>query len=88
MMAALISTDTKSLMEQHLVALRAYARRLLLIGEALTTQEEDDKSNRLREFMTIGTSLKLTQNELVALLYRGLFDTKRGCGCPRCQARQ
>ena len=80
--------DPKDLMDEHLEALKGYAARVFGRGEALNAREEDDRAARVQEFLAIGTSYELTEKELVRLLYRSLFGTKRGCGCAGCKARR
>jgi hypothetical protein len=86
-MSTLLATDPKELMGRHLLALKEYARRVFDRGETLTALEEDDRGERLREFMAIGRSFRLTAREMVGLVYRDTFAGKRGCGCPRCPAK-
>ena len=61
------------IMFRHLPALRGYASRVLIGGEALSNEEERDRLERLAEFMTIGGSLNWTEREIVSLLLREVF---------------
>ena len=88
MMASLVLADPKELFTEHLSSLRAYARKVMLREEELTVTEEYGKSDRMREFLAIGETFKLTEKELVASIYKGLFAVKRGCDCPICRTRQ
>ena len=81
-------SDPKESMEGHLEALREYAWRVLREGQALIAQEQQDKANRLRDFLAIGGSFKLTERELVTLLYRHILDPRPGCRCAACEARK
>ena len=73
-------------MAEHMLALQEYAQRVFLEEDALTAEEDDDKTSRMRDFMSLGTALGCTKAELVTLLYEGLFRMKRGCDCPPCQS--
>lgn len=64
----------KEVMLQNLALLREYARLVILQKEALTHNEEV-KERLLQEFLAMGDSLRLTERDLVVLLYRGLLDT-------------
>lgn len=86
-MTDLILADPKKTMAQHQAALRHYAKRIVLQGEILSPQEENEGMQRMREYLAMGHSFDLTPKELVAVLYRGFFTIKRGCGCPGCRAR-
>ena len=86
-MTGLILVDSKVLMAEHQAVLREYARRVMVLGESLGVDEEHDKGRRMRELAAIGSSLRLTEKEIVALVYRGLFVSKRGCNCPTCRGR-
>ena len=86
-MINLLSVDTKGMMTKHQEALCEYARRVLLHGEFLCEDEQADLASQVQEFMAIGISYKCTKRELVMLLYKGLFQGKRGCDCPSCKTR-
>ena len=86
-MTYLILADPKKTMAQHQTTLRHYAKRVVLQGEILSPQEEHARMQQMREYMAIGHSFGLTPKEFVAVLYRGLFVSRRGCGCPNCRAR-
>ena len=86
-MTTQLSANPKQIMANHLAALQHYARRVVVQGEILAPPDEDDITARMREYLTIGISLKCTEKELVRLVYKGLFEAKRGCDCPGCLAR-
>lgn len=71
-MSATTSTDPIEQLFHHLAALKKYVQRVMVAGDALTQDEEDDKSLRLRELIQIGTSFDLTEKEIVIVLYRDL----------------
>ena len=79
--------DPKALMAEHLASLRGYAVRVLLQGESLDPTEEAEWSGQMQEYLAVGDSFKLTRRELVALLYEGLLNERRTCGCHSCRAR-
>jgi hypothetical protein len=90
-MSTVSVVDPKALVVEHVATLREYAKRVLLRQGSLTPLEEDDRASRLREFLAIGSSFKLTHREMVVLLFRGLMGPKPGmpsCGCPTCRERQ
>ena len=87
-MTTSLSVSTREMMAEHLTALSGYAKRVVVHGEILASHEESDRAFRMREFMDAGRSLKCTDKELVALLYRGLFEVKRGCDCFNCKSRK
>ena len=65
--------NPKKVMLHDLALLREYARQVILQKEALT-HNEDFKERLLQEFLAMGNSLKLTERDLVVLLYRGLKE--------------
>ena len=86
-MTTLTSRDPKELAAEHLTVLRKLAERVLLRDQALDESEQMDVRSRMTELFAIGGSFKLTECELVLLLYKGLFVPPR-CGCPSCRARR
>ena len=83
-----LSNELREAMEQNLAALIAYARRTMVDEEPLTPLEESEKSLRMKMYLGMGTSFRCTKKELVELLYRGLFESARGCDCATCLARK
>ena len=61
------------IISQHVSVLRSYARKTLIDDESLDSEEEKDRKIRVRELLTLGNSLKLTDSQIVTLLYRELF---------------
>ena len=80
--------DPKKTAEEHVEKLRDYARKVLVHGETLTEEEEADRADRMVEFHAIGNSFKLTDHEMVVVLYKGLLTGKRLCGCPTCRQKR
>ena len=72
-MTNLMLVDKKRLMARHPAALREYARRVIVHGEYLAPDEEGDKDRRMEEFLATGRSFRLTDREMVAIIYRGLL---------------
>ena len=87
-MCGLTSTHPREILFQHLDALRTYATRAVLQGDALTVPEEQDRAERMQEALAIGISFGLTEKEIATLLYRELFQVKRGCDCSVCKSRR
>ena len=86
-MASLIVVDSNRLVAEHQQVLRDYAKRVILNCHVLAPEEDDDLANRMQEFFAVGSSLKLTEREMVSLILKPLFSKKRGCDCPSCRAR-
>jgi len=88
-MATLTVRDPKDMVAEHLVIIRGRAERMLAERESLSASGEADADSRVAEFFAIGSSFKLTEREMVVLLFGGLFPpppTSR-CGCPTCSRR-
>jgi hypothetical protein len=81
------SVSSKNFIAQHLQALRHFASQVLVEETPLTENEDADCTLRMREFLAAATSLKLTQREMVGLLYQGLFGSGAKCDCPACRLR-
>ncbi len=79
--------DSRNLIPEHQAVLRQYARRAVLHDEALADGEEADKDHRMKEFLAMGAALKLTEREMMDLVFGGLLTVKRGCDCPTCRSR-
>jgi hypothetical protein len=59
----------------------------MLRGDSLTGSEELDKKAKLDLLMAIGRAFKLTDKEMVALIFEGALREPRRCGCPTCRIR-
>ena len=66
-MSSLTLANPKELIVGHLQVLRLYARQVMLQGGSLTSDEEDDKAERMRELAGICSSFGLTGKETVGL---------------------
>jgi hypothetical protein len=66
--------DPKEVIREDLKFLREYARRLLLEEDDTLADIEDFKDILMEEFLTVGRALKLTDRDMVVLLFRGMLD--------------
>ena len=80
--------ESKECMDYHLSALKNYARRVVEHGEELSPAESYDQAYRMEEFLAVGCSFNLTHKEMVRLLFGGLFEAKRECGCHSCRSKE
>lgn len=67
------STDRIEQFFHHLAILKEYARRVIVTENPLTPDEEQDRAERIQEFLNIGYSFDLTEKEMVTILYREIF---------------
>lgn len=67
----------KTILSQHLKALRSYLRKAFVERNELTSEENMDRRVRMREFLAIGKSYGLTDKQLVAHLFKGLFNNSQ-----------
>jgi hypothetical protein len=66
--------DPKDVIRENLKFLREYARRLLLEEDDGLTVIEDFKDVLMQEFLAVGKPLKLTERDMMLLLFRGILD--------------
>jgi hypothetical protein len=66
--------DPKEVIRDNLKFLREYARRLLIDEDDSLVSLEDFKDVLMEEFLVIGKSLRLTERDLMVLLFRGILD--------------
>jgi hypothetical protein len=66
--------DPKEVIRENLRFLREYARRLLMEEDDALVAIEDFKDVLMQEFLTVGKSLKLTERDMMVLLFRGILD--------------
>lgn len=62
----------------HLVALRHYASRVIVLDELLEIWEDDDRTSRLEDYFDAGKALNLTQNLMAKMVLIDLPDTRAG----------
>ena len=86
-MAITASKDLNDTFAEHLEALRGYAKRVLFRGDALTDTEQLDERARISQLVTIGHTFRLTDKEMVLMIFKGILRGPRRCGCPTCRAR-
>jgi hypothetical protein len=65
--------DPKDVIRENLKFLREYARRLLLEEDDGLTVIEDFKDVLMHEFLAVGKPLKLTERDMMLLLFRGIL---------------
>ena len=66
--------DPKEVIRENLRFLREYARRLLMEEDDALVAIEDFKDVLMQEFLAVGKSLKLTERDMMVLLFRGILD--------------
>jgi hypothetical protein len=67
-------TDPREVIRENLKFLREYASRLLLEEDDALVAIEDFKDVLMQEFLAVGGSLKLTERDMMVLLFRGILD--------------
>ena len=73
-MAVVVAAHPKELMAQHLETLRDYAKISLQNSGSLTSSEEDDRDERIRELFTMAEVLGLTRRDVVWMLFRQILS--------------
>ena len=73
-MTTIAQPDPKQAMRQNLAFLREYARRVILEGDDSLTPLEDVKEALVHEVRDLCVSFRLTERDLMVLLYRGILD--------------
>lgn len=84
-MATLSPNNPGDVMENDLSFLREYAERVVVRGDVLTDEEDEDRETRFREFAEIGDSFSMTEREMVNMLFEGLFHKGPKCWCAECR---
>lgn len=85
-MTTAITVDPIISMAQDQSTLKAYAKRVLAKGEALSPEEEADRIYLIGEFMSLGAAFKCTEQELVTLVLKECFEAPPSCDCFRCNS--
>ena len=70
-------TSPKDIIRENLEFLKKYARLALLENDHTLFLVEDIKEMRMQAFLAAGKSLKLTDRDLVVLLYKSLWVEHR-----------
>ena len=60
-------------MFRHLPVLRRYARRVVLHDDIFDEIEEQDRQERMQQYLRTGRNMNWTDSELTALLFRDVF---------------
>ena len=69
-----LQTGSKEIMQENLVFLREYARLLLIEEDETLTPVEDFKDVLMQEFMAMGTYLKLTERDMMLLIFKDILS--------------
>lgn len=72
-MTTIVQPDPKQAMRQNMAFLREYARRVILEGDDTLTPLEDVKEALISEIWDLGKAFRLTERDLMVLLYRGML---------------
>ena len=65
--------DPKHAMQQNLLFLREYAKKVILEGDESLTALEDVKEALIKEVWRVGESFQLTERDVAVLLYKGVL---------------
>ena len=76
-MTATTLKEARKLVEEHVEVLRKYAHLVLVEGELLSDTEMSDRDSRLNEFRAMGSCLKLTESEMVTMVYQDMLREQR-----------
>ena len=76
------SFQSRDQVTEYLEILRKYARKTLVHSQPLSRHETVDKTNRLKEFRSNRKSFQLSGSEMTRLIFKGVFQAPRSCGCP------
>ena len=74
------------LFSDHLSALKSYAERVIVNGDVLTDDEENDREFRFREFADIGDSFNLSERDMVTMMFEEIFHQGPRCDRAECRA--
>ena len=77
--ASLRPSVKKTIMRNHMTALKGYLSRVMDEGPQLTPEEELDRDVRMREFMAIGESFGFDDKQLTLALIVEPIVVKDGC---------
>jgi len=67
-------SGTREKLEGNRLVLREYARRAIVERDRSLAMLQDLMGGLMRDYLRQGESLRLTQRDLVVLLYRGVLD--------------
>ena len=69
----------------HLSVLRGYARRAIVEERRLTDAQRLEKEQRFDKFIELCGFYKMSEREMVSLLFRGVLNNSSKCWCSRCR---
>ena len=67
-------TDPKDVIRENLKFLREYARRLLAENDDSLVAIEDFKEVLMKEYLAVGSSMGLTERDLMVLVFKDILD--------------
>ena len=77
--ASLRPSVKKTILRNHITALKGYMSRVIEEGPELTSEEEMDRDVRMREYMAIGESFGFDEKQLTLVLMVEPIVVKDGC---------
>jgi hypothetical protein len=66
--------NSRDVIRENLKFLREYARRLLVEADDSLASIEDFKNVLMDEYMTVGAALRLSERDLMVLLFKNILD--------------
>lgn len=81
------TSDPKQRFSDYLTFLRKCAEQVVVQGVPLTGLQEDERETKFRDFADLGDSMKLTERDMVVLMFEGLFHQGPKCRCAECRVR-
>jgi hypothetical protein len=66
--------ELKEQIRHHVIVLREYAKWCLLRDYAFPPSRESHRRELMQQFLEMGAEVKLTERDMVLILYRGLFN--------------
>lgn len=66
--------NSRDVIRENLKFLREYARRLLVEDDDSLASIEDFKNVLMEEYMTVGAALRLSERDLMVLLFKSILD--------------
>ncbi len=77
--ASLRPSVKKTIMRNHITALKGYLSRVVEEGRPLTPKEDLDREVRMREFLAIGESFGFDEKQLTMVLMVEPMVARDGC---------
>lgn len=66
--------DLKEQIRHRAIVLREYAKWCLLRDYAFPPSRESHRKELMQQFLEMGAEVKLTERDMVLMVYRGIFD--------------